>query len=340
MGTDELVRGAGTLTVGLGGGVMLGRGVARAADVYGVDHPLGAVAPLWASADLMLVNLECALTERRIRREDGSGEGCYLRAEPRHVEVLRRARIDAVSVANNHAGDYGTVGLLDTVRTLASAGIAYAGAGVDLDAAETPARLTRQGFRVSLLAFADHPAVWAAGPSTAGIRFLSIDAAGLARARSAIDAERRHADFVVLSMHWGKNLQVRPEPRIRDFARALVDAGADIVWGHGSGLVQGIEWVAGRPVLYDTGHLVDDYTVDPQVRNDIGGVFLVHARRGVIDGVEIIPTRTQGMRAHPAQGVERDRALKRMNALCGELGSPIEIGEGQVCLPAPLPELV
>lgn len=336
MGREGLAGGAAPLTLGLAGDVMLGRGVARAIEVYGVDHPLGAVAPLLAQADLTFANLECAFTRRLIRREDGSDQAWYFRAEPRFVDVLRRAGVDAVSVANNHAGDYGNVGLLDTLQTLGSAGIAHAGAGPDLAAAEAPARLMRRGWRVSLLAFADQPAAWAAGPSTPGIRYLSIDETGLARARAAIAAERASADLVVVSMHWGQNLRVRPEPRMRSFARGLVEAGADVVWGHSAHVVQGIEWVHGRPILYDTGDLVDDYVVDPQVRNDVGGVFLVRARRGAIDAVEVIPTRTRGMRALPAQDLEGERALARIAALCAELGTRADVVDGRLQVPAPI----
>ncbi len=337
MGREGLAGGAAPITLGLVGDVMLGRGVARAIEVYGVDHPLGEVAPLLANADLTFANLECAFTKRLIRREEGSGKAWYFRADPGYVEVLRRAGFDAVSIANNHVGDYGNVGLLDTVQTLEAAGIAHAGAGADLSAAMAPARLTRRGWRVSLLAFADHPAVWAAGPSTPGIRFLSIDDGGLTRARASIAAERVHADIIVVSMHWGPNLRVRPEPRVRAFARGLVEAGADVVWGHSAHVVHGVEWVHGRPILYDTGDLVDDYVVDPQVRNDLGGVFLVRARRGAIDSVEIVPTRILGMRALPAEGVERDRALGRLAALCGELGTAAEVVDGRLRAPAPVP---
>ncbi|MDP2308483.1 MAG: CapA family protein [Pseudomonadota bacterium] len=339
MGRERLAGATAPITLGLVGDVMLGRGVARAIEVYGVDHPLSAVAPLLANADLTFANLECALTNRLIRREEGTGKAFYFRAEPGHVEVLRRAGVDAVSIANNHAGDFGNVGLLDTVSTLEAAGIAHAGAGADLAAAKAPARLTRRGWRVSLLAFADHPAAWAAGPSTPGIRYLSIDDAGLARARAAISAERASADLLVVSMHWGPNLRARPEPQVRAFARGLVLAGADVVWGHSAHVMQGIEWVQGRPILYDTGDLVDDYVVDPQLRNDLGGVFLVRARQGAIDAVEVLPTRTRGMRALPAEDVERDRALGRLAGLCGELGTAAEVVAGHLRVPAPVPAL-
>src|SRR3712207_4657717 len=93
------------LTLGLVGDVMLGRGVARAVEVYGLDHPLGEVAPLLRRADLLVGNLECAITPRLTRWEDGGAKAFYFRAEPAAVEILTRAGFSAVSLANNHAGD-------------------------------------------------------------------------------------------------------------------------------------------------------------------------------------------------------------------------------------------
>ncbi len=340
MGREGLAGGAAPLTVGLTGDVMVGRGVARAVEVYGLDHPLVAVVPLLGRADLTFADLACVYTGRAIRPEETAGNRFYARAEPSHVEVLRRAGLDGVSLANNHLCDYGNVGLRDTVAALDEAGIAHAGAGENLAAAEAPIRLVRRGWRVSTLAFTVHPAAWAAGPSTPGIRYLSIDGPGLARARAAILAERSTADLLIVSVHWGTNLHVRPEHKLRSFARALVEAGADVVWGHGAHVVQGVEWVHGRPVLYDTGDLVDDYVADPQVRNDIGGVFLVRAQRGGIESVEVHPTRIRGMRALPAEGVERERALIRLASLCRELGTHAEIEAGCLRLPARLPSLV
>ncbi len=328
------------LTLGLVGDVMLGRGVARGIEVFGVDHPLGAVAPTLAAADLRFGNLECALTRRQTRIEEPGGKAFYFRADPSAVEVLRRAGFEAMSVANNHALDYDYLGLADTLVALDGAGIAHAGAGNDLEAARRPVRLSRAGWRVSLLAFADHPAAWAAGPSAPGIRYLPIDPAGLQRARAAIAEERLHADLLVVSLHWGPNLRSWPSPGFRAFARALVEAGADVVWGHSAHVVQGVEWVHGRPVLYDTGDLVDDYVVDDALRNDLGGVFLVRARPGGIDAVDVLPTRIRGGRAEPAEGLERDRWLARLAERCRELGTRTGVGEGRLRLLAPVPELV
>ncbi|MFN7143541.1 MAG: CapA family protein [Myxococcota bacterium] len=327
----------GTLTLGLAGDAMLGRGVARGIEVYGTDHAIGAVTPLWAEADARLANLACALTGRRTGWEGAGVESSYLRADPSAAQALARAGVDAVDLANDHTLDYGCVGLADTAAALDAVGVAHAGAGPDLAAAERPVRLERAGWRISLLAFADRPAAWAAGPSAPGIRFVPMDASGAARARAAIAAERRHADLVVVSMHWGPAMKNRPGPACRNFARTLVEAGADVVWGHGAHVVQAVEWIHGRPVLYDAGDLVSDRAVDEALRNDLGALFLVRAAPGGVRDVIVRATRTRGARAEPAEGLERDRMLGRLAERCRELGTPAAVEAGVLRLPCPEP---
>ena len=153
------------LTIGLCGEVVLDAGVTRGVDVFGIDHPLGAVAPLLREADARLCDLAGAPG-----------------AHPSGVEVIRRAGFEAVSVANDHALDRGTGGLVETLAALDAAGVGHGGAGADLAAAERPVRLLRSGWRLSVLTFATHPAAWAAGPTTPGIRYVPLDTPGRARA--------------------------------------------------------------------------------------------------------------------------------------------------------------
>jgi poly-gamma-glutamate capsule biosynthesis protein CapA/YwtB (metallophosphatase superfamily) len=311
------------LTIGLCGEVVLDAGVTRGVDVFGIDHPLGAVAPLLREADARLCDLAGAPG-----------------AHPSGVEVIRRAGFEAVSVANDHALDRGTGGLVETLAALDAAGVGHGGAGADLAAAERPVRLLRSGWRLSVLTFATHPAAWAAGPTTPGIRYVPLDTPGRARACAAVAAERGEADLLIVSLHAGQPFQDGPSPALRVFARALVEAGADVVWGHGARVTQGVEWFRGRPVLYDTGSLLDESGVDPALRNDLAGVFLVRARPGAIDAVDVRPTRIRGGRAEPSEGLERERWLHRLAERCRALGTRAGVGEGRMRLLAPLEEPV
>ena len=133
--------------------------------------------PAVRGADRFLINLECALTDRTERWSDGGQKPFYFRANPRVIETLRVAEVDFASLASNHAADFGMTGLLDTVRRLDEVGIAHAGAGADLAAARAPAFLPADNWRISVVAFADHPAIWAAGPASPGINYTPISLA-------------------------------------------------------------------------------------------------------------------------------------------------------------------
>jgi poly-gamma-glutamate synthesis protein (capsule biosynthesis protein) len=139
---------------------MLGRLVNDTILRCGVAYPWGDVLPVIRSADLFLVNLECALTAQTNRWFGAVPKLFHFRAEPSAVETLRIAGVDFASLANNHIGDFGREGLLETIAVLDRAGIAHAGAGPTAAAACAPAQLTANGCRVGVVAFADHPEEW------------------------------------------------------------------------------------------------------------------------------------------------------------------------------------
>jgi poly-gamma-glutamate capsule biosynthesis protein CapA/YwtB (metallophosphatase superfamily) len=313
------------LRLALAGDVMLGRNVAEAIAARGFGSPWGDVMPLLREADLFLVNLECALTRSLERWRDGRFKVFYFRAGPEAVETLRLARVDFACLANNHAADFGMDGLLETVRVLDEAGIAHAGAGKDEKAALAPALLAAGGFRIGVTAFADHPEEWAAGPRAPGINYIpvSTEAKVLRRVEAAIAAARKDADFVVFTIHWGPNMRSRPSSEFRDFARAVLSAGADLFWGHSAHVVQGIEFWGGKAILYDSGDFLDDYAVDGALRNDLSVLFRVTVQPPQVVGVEAIPVVIDDMRVNLARGTQREWFHRNLAALCSERGTRV-----------------
>jgi len=312
-------------TIAFGGDTMLGRLVAERIAERGPGSVWGNILPdLW-SADLLCVNLECALTTSAEPWLDGKRKTFYFRAHPRAAEALHIAGVDLVSLANNHVLDFREAGLHETLATLDAAGIAHVGAGRDLAAAARPGRIDADGLRVGVVAFADHPDEWAAGLGSAGINHVRIPADDdhLADLRRSLAVAREGADLVVLSLHWGPNMRERPSPEFRRFARAAIESGADVVWGHSAHVVQGVEFHQGRPILYDTGELVDDYAVDADVRNDLGALFVIRARPGSIDEVTLVPLRIDDMRVSRLEGAEREWFVERVGRLCAELGTVV-----------------
>lgn len=209
-------------------------------------------------ADARIVNLETAVTSGG---KPWRGKSIHYRMHPRNVSCLTAARIDCCVLANNHVLDWGYDGLEDTLEALHAAGIHTAGAGRDAREAQAPAVLEpRGGRRVLVFAYAMQsagvPPDWAAG-SRPGVNIL----ADLSAARVARDLQslRRPDDTVVISLHWGENWGYEVSAAERDFARGLIEAGADIVHGHSSHHPKRIEFHHGKPILYGCGDLINDY---------------------------------------------------------------------------------
>ena len=314
------------ITVALVGDVMLGRGVNETLRSMRPGEPWGDVLPALGSADLRIANLECAITGHD-RPWTRTPKVFHFRADPRAVEVLRAARIDACSLANNHTLDFEQQGLLDTLRHLEAAGIRYAGAGRAREEAARPAFLTARTDgtrRVALLAFTDNEPPFAAGPDRPGTNYLpvSMEPQVLRRVEAAVEQARgAGADVVVFSNHWGPNMVERPNQLFRRFARAVIDRGADVYYGHSAHVFQGVEIYKGKLILYDAGDFIDDYAVGERLRNDRSFVFRVSLEGRELRRLQLLPVSLQYARVELARGGEREAILGRMVDLSAEMGT-------------------
>ena len=313
-----------TVTVGLAGDTMLGRGVAR---TLTRTPPQALVAPevrdALGQADLVVLNLECCISERG-RPWEAPGKPFFFRAPPRAVELLVLLGTDCVTLANNHALDYGAEALADTLDHLAAAGIATVGAGADLEQARRPATLAAGGLRVAVVGVTDHPPDFAARPDRPGVAFADLTRKvpdWLLEGVRAADAE-----VTLVTPHWGPNMTTEPVRHVRRAADALVDAGATLVAGHSAHLPHG---VAG-PVLYDLGDFLDDYRVDPRLRNDLGLLFLVTLdARGPVR-LEAFPLKLEFCHTRLAAGEDAAWMRHRFRAACAALGTTVEDEAGRL----------
>ncbi len=314
-----------TATLAITGDVMLGRLVNEAIALRGFAYPWGDTLPLLHRADRLLINLECALTAHTEPWRGDPYKPFFFRAEPATVATLTLAHVSFASLANNHSLDFDVPGMLETIAVLDRAGIAHAGAGRTLAEARAPAWLTAGGLRIAVLAFADHPLAWAATPESPGINYtpVSLDEEDFAPVAEAIAAVRAQADLVVFSIHWGPNMRLRPAPHFRSFARRVIETGVDLFWGHSAHVVQGIEFHQGKPILYDTGDFVDDYAVDPDLRNDLSALFLARVGPRQVAELELVPVQIDEMQVNIARGRDRAWFLDRLDALCAEFGTAL-----------------
>jgi len=311
------------MKLALAGDTMLGRGVG---DVLERKPPSALVAPeileLAREADLFLLNLECCISDRGERWPDPRKQ-FFFRAPPAAVELLEILGVDCVTLANNHALDYGEPALLDTLDRLHEAGIRTAGAGADAEAARRPALLEAAGMQIAVVSVSDHPPEYAATGDRAGIAFAEL-ADPLPR-WLAETIGGTGADVVLVSPHWGPNMIQRPLGRVRAAAGAFLAAGATLVAGHSAHVFHGVE---GR-VLYDLGDFLDDYAVDPRLRNDLGLFFLVTLGPDGPTLLEAVPIRLAYAHTRLAERDDAAWILRRFRAACAELGTEVDLAGGR-----------
>ncbi len=201
------------------------------------------------AADIMMVNNEFAYSTRGSKTPDKS---FTFRANPDRVTILKEMGVDIVSLANNHALDYGQDALLDTFDTLTQAGIDYIGAGEDLERAKAPVYYTIGDKKIAYIAASRvvFAMDWYAADSKPGMIGTYDPAPVLETIREATT----NSDFVVAFLHWGVERSTYPEKYQRDLARQYIDAGADLVVGCHPHVMQGFEFYKGKPIAYSLGN--------------------------------------------------------------------------------------
>jgi poly-gamma-glutamate capsule biosynthesis protein CapA/YwtB (metallophosphatase superfamily) len=287
--------------------------------------PWGDLRPLLSGADSPIVNLECVVASSG-RPWSRWSKTFHFRADPIATVALQAAGVDCVTLANNHVLDYEEAALLEMFDLLQQGGIAFAGAGRDLAEACRPAILDAHGLRVGVIAFTDNEPDWCAERNLPGTNYIPItlDERALGPVRQTIDFARAGgANLVVFTIHWGPNMVRRPSPLFRRFARAVIDAGADVFFGHSAHIFQGIELYQGCPIIYDAGDFVDDHVVDPELRNDWGSLLYVHVDHHGIRRVEPIPSVISDRQANCARASEFQEIAERLEGLSAEFGTSI-----------------
>lgn len=312
------------LRVALAGDVMMGRSVARAIAAGRtplLDPDVVAVA---ATADLFVVNLECCISDRG-RPWPAAGKPFFFRAPPRAAELLAGWGVDCVSLANNHALDFGRSALLDTFSHLDAAGVAWVGAGPDEAAARAPRWLGARDHRVVVVAATDHPADFDAAVDRPGVAYADLQAGVPAWATDALAAGAT-ADVRLCLPHWGPNMTPAPVEHVRAAADALRSADTTLVAGSSAHVPHG----AADGVLYDMGDFLDDYAVDAALRNDLGLLFLIMVVDGKATQGEAVPLALDFCRTRLAEGRDARLTCDRFVRACGELGGAAEALDGRV----------
>jgi poly-gamma-glutamate capsule biosynthesis protein CapA/YwtB (metallophosphatase superfamily) len=321
-----------SLTLALAGDTMLGRLVAERFGRPGHRFLAAEVAEIAGAADLFLANLECCVSARgeRIREP---GKPFFFRAPPAAADWLAEIGVRCVTLANNHALDFGAEALMDTLEHLRLAGVAAVGAGGDEVAARTPVVLDAGGFRVRVVAVSDHPRSFAAGAGRPGIAYADLARGRVPSWLASACAPDAGADVTIAAPHWGPNMRGDPVPHVRGAAAELEAAGATLIAGHSAHVPQA---PSGR-TLFDLGEFIDDYAVDPGLRNDLGVLWLVTLDADGPRRVEGVPLRLELAYTRRADLEETRLLHSLMRERCAAVGSSVRLdGDRFVFEPAAL----
>ncbi len=254
------------------GDIMLSRSIEERMRAYGTFFPFQIFAPLLQEADIAVGNLECVLA----LGGEPAEKPYTFRAHPDMAAGLAEAGFDLLSLANNHALDYGPEGLEETIAALELRGIRSVGAGPQ---AEGPVILEVRGLRVAFLA-----------RNTIGSPQEGIAWGGDEEAlRRGIRGAGEQADVVVLLLHAGLEYAAEATPEQRRLARAAVEAGADLVIGHHTHTTLETERHLDGWIAYGLGNFVFDIDIVDTARN--GAILRVVLGREGVTRLDWIPTR-------------------------------------------------
>ncbi|KAF2149415.1 putative polyglutamate biosynthesis protein, partial [Myriangium duriaei CBS 260.36] len=302
--------------------------------LYDNSSPWGNWLPVFKSADLTLINLETSATTHARK---WPAKVFNYRMHPENIASLTTAGVSYAGLANNHTLDFCEQGLSDTVAALRKAQIPFAGAGDTREEALAPAVLSLGSHEVHVYAASDHPADWSKVPN-----FHLIDYGSSMRQQlKETLLQRPRPGLKIFSVHWGPNYAWQPADELQRLARFLVDeCEVDVIHGHSSHHVQGVEVYKGKPIIYGCGDFVDDYAVvDGGWRNDLSALWRLNVRemksceqtRLAVSNIEVFPNRIQNFVAHRLDAGDKDHkwVLDKVRHLSSGFGTRARSGLGR-----------
>lgn len=310
--------GASECRLTLAGDVMLGRHISEKQRGLSPAGVWGDTLPHLKDSDLTLINHEFVLTQSTAKEE----KAFNFRAHPSLIKALKAAGIDFASLGNNHSLDFGSKGLQDTIKTLNQAAIGHAGAGMNAGEAARPHILECGPYKIGVLSFTNNMPEWAAGADKPGVFYLPIQNSSLSTLLPLVRELKSKTDFVVVSAHWGRNWDEAPPEGFRDFAHAVMDAGADIWHGHSGHVIQGVELYKGKPIFYCLGDLIDDYKVEA-ARNDLAFLAALTLDQNKITGIRILPTAIKDFKAGLAKEGDFDWVASKLKLRSAAFGTQV-----------------
>lgn len=263
--------------------------------------------------DSSIINLETSIT---VSEDYWRDKGINYRMHPKNIPAIAAAKIDVCVLANNHVLDWGYSGLIETLKILKDANVKAVGAGQSLKEAASPAVLEVEGKgRLIVFSFglptSGIPLTWVASKTKPGVNLLlDLSNKTLRHIERQVGEVKHRGDIVIASIHWGGNWGFAIAPEQIEFAHNLIDrAGVDLIHGHSSHHVKGIEVYRGKLVLYGCGDFLDDYEGIrgyEAFRDDLGLMYFVSLDppTGKLVSLQMTPTQIKHFKVNRASRVD------------------------------------
>ncbi|WP_110112176.1 CapA family protein [Bacillus sp. CGMCC 1.16541] len=243
------------ITLTMVGDIMMGRHIKEITERYGEDFIFRNVKGFFEESDYVSGNYEHPVIKGEENTYDKLDKSIHLSSNEKDLQTVKDAGFDVLSLANNHTMDFGVKGLEDTMQAFKKNQVDYVGAGNNMDEAKQAISYKEvDGVRIATVGFND---VLVAGMKADQNRPGVLDADPDV-IFEVIQNAKDNADLVVVNAHWGQEYDVEPSPRQEGLAKAMVDAGADIIVGHHPHVVQSFDVYNGAVIFYSLGNFVFD----------------------------------------------------------------------------------
>ncbi|HHV98861.1 MAG TPA: CapA family protein [Clostridiaceae bacterium] len=322
------------------GDIMLGRGVGSRIKKQSLSytHVFEKVADILKEGDIVFGNLEGPITDKThsltaYSKTNTNGK-FVLKGTTESFEALKYAGFNMLSLANNHILDYYQEGLFDTIDILKENGIAFSGAGSNLEEARKPAIIEKNGLKIGLLSYTDfadivyagNPRIsFAAGENKAGVAPIKYE-----YIKEDIANIESEVDILMVSLHWGVEESFEILPSQVELAHDLIDSGADVILGHHPHQFQGMEVYKGKPIFYSLGNFIFDQN-DPE--NQESFIVNMQFTGTKLTAISAAPVRTiDKIQVMPVSGDDAKQLLEREAKLSSKLGTEFRIENDRLLL--------
>lgn len=284
--------------------------------------------------DLRMINLETSVTASN---DYWKGKGINYRMHPENIPCITAAKIDYCSLANNHVLDWGYPGLTDTLETLKKVNVKSSGVGQNIEEAQAPAIMAVAGKgRVIVFSFGSEtsgiPLRWAASKDKPGVNLLkNLSDHTVRYIQERVHEMKQPGDIVIASIHWGGNWGYEIPNEQKDFARQLIDdADVDIIHGHSSHHVKGLEVYKDKPIIYGCGDFLNDYEGIggyENFRSDLALMYFlsVDQSSGKLVHLQMTPTQVKNFRVNRASRADALWLRDTLNREGKKLGTRTEL---------------